>query len=304
MVEMYSREIKHYAMMIYRKEKSLRKVQYLLEISKSTISRWKNLLTHDEKKKNKSNEDNQPVIIDTINFISKTNHSFSIRDIQQHLKCKLGITCSYELIRCVIKNKMKFSYKKTKYAYYIDQNILKQKTDAFKTQFKAKYNINSPIYFIDEVGFSSKQLPLYSWSKKGVKTYVSTKLNNKTKKNKSVCACISFNGQIKYSIQNTPYETNTFLEFIKSLNLRPNSILIMDNARFHHAKYIKSYCEQRKLILIYTPPYSPWFNPIENVFSVIKHHYKKNKNIEDAFSAVSNTTIINCIKHSLKRIYD
>ena len=98
MVEMYSREIKHYAMMIYRKEKSLRKVQYLLEISKSTISRWKNLLTHDEKKKNKSNEDNQPVIIDTINFISKTNHSFSIRDIQQHLKCKLGITCSYELI--------------------------------------------------------------------------------------------------------------------------------------------------------------------------------------------------------------
>ena len=56
-------------------------------------------------------------------------------------------------------------------------------------------------------------------------------------------------------------------------------------------------------IIIYTSLlYSPDFNPIENVFSCIKAHYKKNKNIDDAFFNLSSNTIIKCINHVINNI--
>jgi transposase len=38
--------------------------------------------------------------------------------------------------------------------------------------------------------------------------------------------------------------------------------------------------------LLFTPPYSPWFNPIEGVFSIVKRHYYKHGNINAAFACV------------------
>ena len=44
--------------------------------------------------------------------------------------------------------------------------------------------------------------------------------------------------------------------------------------------------------VLYTPPYSPWFNPIENIFGNIKTYFRKNKSISSSFNLVKSTTII------------
>ena len=52
--------------------------------------------------------------------------------------------------------------------------------------------------------------------------------------------------------------------------LEPGSVLVLDNARFHHGPSITALVEAAGCSLLYLPPYSPDFNPIELVWSWIK----------------------------------
>lgn len=50
----------------------------------------------------------------------------------------------------------------------------------------------------------------------------------------------------------------------------PKSVLIMDNASFHHSETIEQMCSQAGVKLVYLPPYSPDLNPIEELFAELK----------------------------------
>jgi transposase len=76
----------------------------------------------------------------------------------------------------------------------------------------------------------------------------------------------------------------------------------MDNARFHHSKIIKDYCDTKNWQIIYTPPYSPWFNPIERVFSIIKNHFRKHRSIENAFDSIDSKKIDNILMTAYKEV--
>jgi transposase len=63
----------------------------------------------------------------------------------------------------------------------------------------------------------------------------------------------------------------------------PKSVLVMDNASFHHTKQIKEICHNAGVKLVYLPPYSPNLNPIEEFFAELKafikrswHNYEEN----------------------------
>jgi DDE superfamily endonuclease len=53
------------------------------------------------------------------------------------------------------------------------------------------------------------------------------------------------------------------------------SVIVMDNASFHHSERIRQMCEEAGIKLIYLPPYSPDFNPIEE-FSELKAFVRRN----------------------------
>jgi transposase len=55
----------------------------------------------------------------------------------------------------------------------------------------------------------------------------------------------------------------------------PKSVLVMDNASFHHTDRIKQMCSDAGVKLVYLPPYSPDLNPIEEFFSELKAFIKR-----------------------------
>ena len=55
-----------------------------------------------------------------------------------------------------------------------------------------------------------------------------------------------------------------------------NRIIIMDNVPFHKASEIREKIESRSHRLEFLPPYSPFLNPIEEVFSKWKGIVKQN----------------------------
>jgi transposase len=57
--------------------------------------------------------------------------------------------------------------------------------------------------------------------------------------------------------------------------LRPGDIVVMDNLPAHKVAGVRQTIEQTGAILLYLPPYSPDFNPIENAFTKLKAHVRK-----------------------------
>ena len=55
----------------------------------------------------------------------------------------------------------------------------------------------------------------------------------------------------------------------------PNSVLVMDNASFHHTERIEQLCYEAKVKLVYLPPYLPDLNPIEEFFAELKAFIKR-----------------------------
>jgi len=50
----------------------------------------------------------------------------------------------------------------------------------------------------------------------------------------------------------------------------PNSVIVMDNASIHHSSRVRELVEGAGRKLVFLPPYSPDFNPIESAFSKVK----------------------------------
>jgi transposase len=57
--------------------------------------------------------------------------------------------------------------------------------------------------------------------------------------------------------------------------LRPGHLVVMDNLPAHKVAGVKQAIEARGAKLLYLPPYSPDFNPIENAFAKFKAHVRK-----------------------------
>jgi transposase len=81
-----------------------------------------------------------------------------------------------------------------------------------------------------------------------------------------------------------------FIDWLKNCFLpqvKPKTVLILDNARFHHGEQVLQIVEAAKCRIIYLPPYSPHLNKIEQYWQPLKNNVRKilrdkNKTLEYA----------------------
>jgi len=98
----------------------------------------------------------------------------------------------------------------------------------------------------------------------------------------SVLPGLSLNGIVYAQIIQGSFNGSTFKIFLKGLLAcmnpypSPQSVLVMDNCAIHHVEGIQEMCDEASVKLIYLPPYSPDFNPIEECFSFMKSYIRRN----------------------------
>ena len=70
-----------------------------------------------------------------------------------------------------------------------------------------------------------------------------------------------------------------FIEWLKILRpqLAPDQVLVLDNLKVHHARAVKEWLEHNPIRLIFLPPYSPHFNPIERLWALLKARLRKER---------------------------
>jgi transposase len=75
-----------------------------------------------------------------------------------------------------------------------------------------------------------------------------------------------------------PINRNAFEAYVEKVlvpELRPGDIVVMDNLSSHKGPRIRQMIEAAGASLLYLPPYSPDFNPIENAFAKLKALLRK-----------------------------
>lgn len=73
-------------------------------------------------------------------------------------------------------------------------------------------------------------------------------------------------------------DTGIFNQWIEEFlipELKPSQIVIMDNAAFHKSQKTVELVESANCKLLYLPPYSPDFNPIEQKWGHMKNKVRK-----------------------------
>ena len=99
----------------------------------------------------------------------------------------------------------------------------------------------------------------------------------------SVVAAMSTEGIIAYECFTGTLDSSRFFDFVRGTLIAqmhsfdgssPRSILIMDNCSVHHVQEIQDLAFVG-IPLIYLPPYSPDYNPLQEAFSFIKKYLKQ-----------------------------
>ncbi len=299
---MYSDSIKYRAIIHYKYFlKNIRTVASIYNIGKSTLCRW---LQKEGIKTNRKVRTNK--IAEIQHFVStklNSNPFLSTYDLSKMVKRELNVSVSNTTCwRALMKSN--FSRKRTRaQVRKADTNI---KTDAFKSEYKQSSNFVS----VDETFFYLYDYPRYGYSKKGqqIKRYMD---HTPRKKKITLYMAVSNNRIVGYKLVTKHGNTTDFKDFIDSLNIK-DCTLLLDNVAFHKTKILKDLAHSNNIKLLYTPPYSPDYNPIEIVFSKIKDHYRKLNYIRDAdmidnihssIDIITQSDLLNIFDHVTRLVY-
>ena len=154
---------------------------------------------------------------------------------------------------------------------------------------KAKAGIIE-LFFVDASHFVMGGLPGRLWGK--VRYWVKT---SSGRKRHNVLGALNFMTRKIETIANDSYITSTqVVELIENIALKyigKPIIIIMDNARYQHCKFVTNRAAELGIQLIFLPTYSPNLNLIERVWKFVKSQVLNAAYIEtfaDYCSKISN----------------
>lgn len=163
------------------------------------------------------------------------------------------------------------------------------------------------LIFIDEAGVNLAMTRLFARSRKGQRA--KGKRPNTRGKNVSMISAIGLKGVVTQLPILGATDAITFEAFIAQKlvpKLWKGACVIMDNCSIHLGEQIQLMLEKAGARLIYLPPYSPDFSPIENCWSKIKAILRNigartypdlETAIEEAFSKVSLEDLLGWFTH-------
>ena len=128
------------------------------------------------------------------------------------------------------------------------------------------------ILFEDESMIRDYQAIMKTWFPVGQQRIIPTYGKHEGVK---LVGCLDYETGQVYVEEHDKYDAAVFLSFLENVLRRyPHQriVMILDNAKIHHAKLLKGFLESNKcrLHLLFLPPYSPNLNKIEELWGWLK----------------------------------
>lgn len=132
------------------------------------------------------------------------------------------------------------------------------------------------LLFIDECGANTKMARTRGRSRRGERCRAA--IPHGHWKTTTLVAALTTSGIVAPMILDGAMDGDMFSAYVTHIllkEIRPGDVVIMDNLPAHKVAAVRQTIERAGARLIYLPPYSPDFNPIEKAFSQIKAYLKK-----------------------------
>ncbi len=146
------------------------------------------------------------------------------------------------------------------------------------------------LVFIDETWTKTNMAPLRGWAPRGQRL--------KAKVPHGKWRTLTFLAALRHDRIEAPWLLDgpingecfgIYVERVLLPTLKPGDIVIMDNLGSHKAKAVRQTIRSAGARLLFLPKYSPDLNPIEQVFSKLKHWLRKAaaRNPDDICAAIA-----------------
>ena len=248
---MYPIDRRKIALHIYSLCSSLRKTAILLQVSHSTISRWLKNQQRKQYTKNPTKLYKSEVIVESIQTAIRNDPFISISKLRILIYEALNLSVSKELVRIAIS---RLGLSKKKARFYGEPSNLKDKTSIFLKQRDEYIKQKRRFISIDETSFGRNGINAFGYSKIGKPFYVRKKLPTIITTS-SVCSVFSDGKMTKHNVRGS-FNTEKFIDFLKTLKTRSRDVILMDNVRFHHSKDVYNYLKDVNVDILFVPPYS------------------------------------------------
>jgi len=132
--------------------------------------------------------------------------------------------------------------------------------------------------FLDESGVTTEMTRRYGWAPRPER--VSEAVPAGHWRTLTVLAALTPAGVLASMTIESPTDGDVFLAFVEQVlgpRLEPGHVVILDNLSAHKVAGVRQLIEDRGAQLLYLPPYSPDFNPIEQAWSKIKQRLRAAK---------------------------
>ena len=96
----------------------------------------------------------------------------------------------------------------------------------------------------------------------------------------TMLGAVSVSGWVATMTIEAPTDGDVFLAYLEQVlcpQLRPTHCVVMDNLAAHKVAGVRELIEATGARLLYLPPYSPDFNPIENCWAQVKQYLRAAK---------------------------
>ena len=145
------------------------------------------------------------------------------------------------------------------------------------------------LVFIDETWASTKMARTHGRCPRGLRLRMSVPHGHW--KTTTFIAGLRRSGMIAPFVFDGPVNREVFevyAEHVLLPELRPGDIVVMDNLGSHKGPGVRAIIEGAGASLLFLPPYSPDFNPIEKAFSKLKSGLRKasERTVEGLWSAI------------------
>lgn len=131
------------------------------------------------------------------------------------------------------------------------------------------------IYFGDECGVRSQGSVGRTWGREGQTPEV---VAPGAYFGMNLISAVAAHGELEFMPVDGRVNSGVFVRFLEKLIAgRPHKvILVLDNARYHKSSEVQGFVSQheKKLELVFLPPYAPQTNPDEQVWASVKRHVR------------------------------
>jgi transposase len=156
--------------------------------------------------------------------------------------------------------------------------------------FEAQLDLDPErLVFIDETWASTKMARSHGRAPMGQRLRMS--LPHGHWKTTTFVGALRLSGMVAPMVLDGPINRDAFEAYIQQFlvpELKPGDIVVMDNLGSHKSKLVREAIEAAGATLLFLPPYSPDFNPIEKAFSKLKALLRKasERTVEGLWAAI------------------